>query len=449
VKYGVKSKLITLIIFMLHVSMYAESINFSLNPLYDITQNTYKITMKGLYDSKYLQVGGDAYIANDNFYYDPTHYRFYFGGYFNVKEGFVKFNINKFTVKAGRLILKDFVDSPYSVFLSGAGISAPSILFSYSSENFFYRTQWILLSKNVPNFNHLDRGVVFKTYGIKIGKIRFAFQDSIVYANRLFDYEYFFSPIPSFLTQYTLYANKPFYQSWDDNSLMGFFADYHSKELYLYAQILIDDLNMNRFYGGFQNPDKIAWSVGGKIKTKIGEFGLYHAGATKYTFESRAFETGYVLFPESVVTVHGGTRTLLPEENYVGFKYGENTLAFFVTYSNYIMKGSLDVSLEYILSGPKSYNNPWQDLSTCPEYTHLLDDPKIDKTSKLYASYSREFFKNFLIYTSVSYIDIKNKLEALPTADGGDYVLKPTNENENKISLVIGFSLKFDLLKLF
>ena len=448
-KYGVKSKLITLIIFVFHVAMYAESINFSLNPSCDITQNTYKVVMKGMYSSRYFQLGGNAYIANDNLYYDPTHYRFYFGGYFYVKEGFMRFKLDKFTVKAGRFALKDFVDSPYSVFLSGAGISAPSILFSYSSENFFYRTQWILLSKNVPNFNHLDRGVVFKTYGIKIGRIRFAFQDSIVYANRLFDYEYFLNPVPSFLTQYTLYAYKPFYQGWDDSSLMGFFLDCRLKELYLYAQILIDDLNMNRFYGGFQNPDKVAWSLGGEVKTNAGTFGLYHAGATKYTFESRASETGYVLFPESVVTVHGGTRTLLPEENYVGFKYGENTLSFLATYNNNLLGGELDSSLEYILSGAKSYNNPWQDLAACPEYTHLLDDPMIEKTLRFNVSYSKEIFEDFFINITLKCSKVENKLEALPAEDGGDYVLKPTNKNESNVSFTVGLSLKFDLLELF
>ena len=442
-------KLIAIIILFLSQIMYAESFNISVSPLYDGLQNFYRVTVKGIYELGDFQIGGDLYVTNDNMYYDPAHYKFYFGGYFNVKEGFVKFNWDNFTIKAGRFVLEDFVDSPYSVFISGAGISAPSLFLTYSSERFFYHTQWILLSKNVPEFNHPDRGVVFKTYGLKIDRIRFAFQDSVVYTNRLFDYEYFLSPMPSFLTQYTLYAYKPFYQGWDDSSLMGFFTDYLSENLYLYAQILIDDFNMNRFYGGFQNPDKISWSLGGKIKTKVGIFGLYHAGATKYTFEPRAPETGYVLFPESIVHLKDGTRTLLSEENYVGFKYGENSLAFLVAYESNIVGGSLNLSLEYVISGAKSYSNPWQDLVSTPEYPHLLDDSELEKKAVFEASYSIKALENFEIFTKLSFTSIENKLEALPGVDGEGYVLKPTDASENIFSFILGFLWKFDLLEFF
>lgn len=97
-----------------------------------------------------------------------------------------------------------------------------------------------------------------------MGDFRFGYQDAVVY-NREFDFYYLFNPLPVYFSQEIRSSSNT--MPWaeegkDDNSLMGFFIDYDKPTYYFYSQLLVDDLNTNRFFypEKTQNPDKIAFS---------------------------------------------------------------------------------------------------------------------------------------------------------------------------------------------
>jgi len=68
-------------------------------------------------------------------------------------------------------------------------------------------------------------------------------------------------------------------------------------------------------------------------------------------------------------------------QNYIGYKYGENNLAFLLDYRNKFLTGSpgkfsLYAALEWVLNGAKSPANPWHEYdrwTQIPDPTQLLD----------------------------------------------------------------------------
>ena len=63
------------------------------------------------------------------------------------------------------------------------------------------------------------------------------------------------------------------------------------------------------------------------------------------------------------VVVFGGN-PMDPRDSNIGFPWGENALAFKVTFDTDILKGTewafgLSTSIEYVLNGSKSPDNPW------------------------------------------------------------------------------------------
>lgn len=68
----------------------------------------------------------------------------------------------------------------------------------YENESLFYETRWIglnhdskvKLSYDTDN-TYPERGANYKTYGIKFGNYRFAYQEAAVYYDEYFNFEYF------------------------------------------------------------------------------------------------------------------------------------------------------------------------------------------------------------------------------------------------------------------
>jgi len=333
----------------------------------------------------------------------------YFGDYFgdfSVEADRAEIGLRGagFSATLGRSPLEDIVESPYSLFQNASDISTLGATVSYEDDRFFFHDRWVLLNRNLVTTIYTtssrddglitedpdiydDRGAVLKTYGMKKGNFRFGFQDSAVFTGDFFDIGYFANPLPSIFVQY---IDKAPGRPWtvaegDDNTIMGFFADYADEKYYLYGQILVDDINMNRFLNpsAKQNPDKIAWSLGGRMKSSLGTFGLYQAGATKYTFQSAQKEYySYTLYPGSVV-LWKGTETPIPiEENMLGYLHGENNISLLGTWNRSFGKIDAAASLELSLSGSKSPANPWNEYDVLEKAiygTKLLDDPVLEK----------------------------------------------------------------------
>lgn len=333
----------------------------------------------------------------------PLFYEEFYGDYYiKFKNSGINLNLNNVKISFGNLENYDIVDSPYSLFISSLGHSKPTVSFKFEDSNFKYESRYILISYddfmplNLSTKSSIDKGLNLKYYAIKYGNFTFGYEEASVYVNRLFDFEYFSNPLPNFFVQY--YRENVLYngiRSFNDNSLMGFFATYEDLKKYLYAQILIDDFNANRFFNP-DNPtvDKIAWSFGGTynlnnyLKAKI-----FSAGATKYTFQPSSDSGNPLYYGYTYFIVEKLKDWIINyEENYIGYKYGENNLALLIGL-DYSKEFNLTGDLEFILSGTKSPINPWteKNSSTYERGFNLLNEGKIEKTFLLSLNISKKF----------------------------------------------------------
>lgn len=363
-----------------------------------------------------------------------------------LDSGGVGIALPPFSVRVGRFTHSDVVDSPYSLFVSSRPLPIPLLDLSLDSDRFFFTSRWLGLNRNSRLPDVEDRGANIRTYGVRLGELRIGFQDALVYADRQFDLEYLLNPVPGFFLQYVkVAAGNPWSEYGNDNSVMGFFADYTDPLFSAYAQLLVDDFNANAFLNpdSFQNPNKIAWSFGGSLPTRVGAFEFYHAGSTKYTFEAygagsagSATDTkyGYSYYPAVEYLVGGEVRAILPEDNYIGYLHGENNLAFLFRYRTMIGFPSVAepvavrATVEYTLSGSKSPANPWHEFNYYAEGgqgTRFLDDEYLESRVtaagradlplgrwRVFAELSGGFVVNELALTAVpaEYAGVNNEI---------------------------------------
>ena len=342
---------------------------------------------------------GELHLQNDDRYSEGHEGGYWLGANGTLEQGGLEVDLAPFSLRAGRFTFSDEVSSPYSLFVSSEDLGAMQLAFDVRTSRLFYSTRAIELTRDSAR-GYPDRGATIRNYGIKLGDLRVGFQDVIVYADRVFDPEYFLNPTPGFLLQYLKRSpGTPWATDFNHNSILGFFVDRDRADSYLYGQILIDDINFNRFIPRDDlvwNPDKIAWSLGGTRSFGFGTVGLYHAGATMYTFQAygggrigTATDTryGYTYYPDVEYDLHGEPRVIRLKDNYVGYLHGENNLAFMATYETDLRPArlvplvSLSSSLELTISGSKSPANPWHEYNDFREYgegTRLLDEERLE-----------------------------------------------------------------------
>jgi len=439
------------------------------------------------------------------------------GFYFLLNEGGISYNDGPLFISAGRYRNYDEIDSPYSLYLNSMGISANTIKFRWESDLFIYQTQWIELNsgnavsspawneyqrrlqglqegknffdpssfeghdtEGLYNYGFPDRGLNYKVYGFKLNDHRIGFLDAAIYTGKSFDFEYFFSPIPMYFTQYfKTTTGRPWATQMNNNCLMGFFWDVKKPDWDAYAQILIDDFSfyfLRFLYSGFSpNPWKTAWTLGGRIQTSIGRFGFHHGGALKFTYEpigttdsgryandSAATAYGYTYYPETRYYNGSETVNLLIQDNMIGYKHGQNNIAFQVDYQNSFNKFLVTAELEFLLAGSNSPSNPWQDYDARSymynDYkgSQLLNDDMLEKKLEFRLNVSRQFGR-FLTYVSMALGGRFNRLELQPpnideyskyensdgdygrTVDNEMFIWKATKNHEFIYRFSIGF----------
>jgi hypothetical protein len=363
----------------------------------------------GIYDSgalglsfasDYVDFGFAFHFANDG-KYTPTD--FWMNGignqYFLLDNGYTRLHAAGLAFESGYLQATSSIDTPYEVFLNPDGHTALGMVLSYENAYFQYESRWIgvnIRSSNpygygpAPTDTWQDKGVNYRLIAVKFGGgFRVGYEESSVYL-RTFDPNYFFSPLPSILTNSILtQGTNPFTQGngQNDNSLMGLFSDYKSGPLYAEAQLLIDDINLNFLFPSFYSPNlsKLAWSIGGKYTFPFGTIGFWHGGATAHTYAAtyssatndNTIPYEYMYYP--VVQFNGNPMD--PRDSSVGFPWGENALAFKITFDTDFLQGSpwafgLSTSIEYVINGSKSPDNPWHQYnapSDIPERVQLFD----------------------------------------------------------------------------
>ncbi|MGC8955287.1 MAG: hypothetical protein ACP5JS_04215 [Fervidobacterium sp.] len=394
---------------------------------------------------------------NDKVYNDPFSQGYYAGFYFLIKDAYVKMRVNSFTITFGKTNLGDMVSSPYSLFISTIHVPRNTLEYRYEGENFIYITRWIELNNILSTENQSEkyRSANYKVYAIKNNNLQFGYQEINVYVGKNFDFEYFANPIPGFFVQYVNKAGRPYPEGLGEtNYMIGFYSSYLDKEKYIYGQILVDDINMNRFLkpDGSQNPDKLAWSFGGKFSTAYGEFGIYNAGATKYTFQPSSesgnkIYYGYTYFTNFTYSVSGKNIIYPLEMLYAGYMYGENNIALLFNYVPKQIK-NLNASLEYVVLGERSPINPWNESSTFVEGTHLLDDPVLEKRLIGIVKYSFELF-DFIkasVSSSLGYIWNKSELVEVNSDNVKKPIMRPLEGNNApyfSLSLNLSISYQF------
>ncbi|TVQ40433.1 MAG: hypothetical protein EA384_03370 [Spirochaetaceae bacterium] len=404
-----------------------------------------EVGMTAEYNSGLFRMYFDLSLINDDKYEPEEPYML--GHYFNLKQGTIEFNYRPISLLFGRTPHRDKVDSPYTMFISSWDIPATILSLNYEDSFFFYESRWIGLNRNskwyrtpepiyewgneqAPDvfdeddldqagdvdgdyfyFRPLDRGANYKVYGIKLGDWRLGFQESIVYINQSFYPEYFLSPLPMYFTQLVnSTGGKPWTQIDDENSHMGFFVDYTEPRYpnrYGYLQFIMGDINLNFLAPDhdLQHPNKWGWSLGGARDFTFGRLGLYHAGALKYTFAATSANDRnyslkryeYTYYPAVEYLFDGGRRALDYRDNYIGYLYGENNLAFMATYEGEANDFQIEGSAEFVVSGSKSPANPWHEYRGHPgrygegKLFPLLDESPLEKTVRFSSAIGRSF----------------------------------------------------------
>jgi hypothetical protein len=233
--------------------------------------------------------------------------------------------------------------------------------------------------------------------------------------------------------------STPWQEDANDNSVMGLFAEWRPPWGYLYAQWLVDDISLNFLIPWFLRDtfgeptvaNKWAWSVGGYWDLPFGRLGFYHAGAMKFTFEATedGKPYGYTYYPAVEYSLDDAPdfeAVLDPQDNYLGYKYGENNLAFRLELSRLprpLLGADFKAALEYVLSGSKSPANPWHDEPD-PNQTRMFDDPVLEHTvlGELAASWP---WRGWTFYTRLRLGGVFNRLALEPGEAGTAQIYRP------------------------
>ncbi|MBT3273772.1 MAG: hypothetical protein HN368_11485 [Spirochaetales bacterium] len=400
-------------------------------------------------------VKADASLMGGGKYYPHTDFQL--GHYFFINEASFSYNLGNVSLFAGYMPHSDVVDSPYSIFISSETIPVLNAGFTFAHDKLFFESRWVRLNERSANqYNgksetYRDRGLSFKAFSIDFGNFTLGFEDSYIYLDKTFDAESFLSPIPMFLYEMVLGTpGRPWTQANNTNAIMGFFGEWENDYLYLESQLLVDDSNASILapilgkaipsLNSISNLQKLAWGIGGHLDTPSGTFGFYHSGATKYTFEATYVSVDnystvpyeYTYYPATEYEdFYGSMQTIRYQENYIGYKYGENNVAFLFDYTGIAFSQSLwsfDLysSLEWVINGAKSPANPWHEydswLEIEPRY-ELLSDPVLEH--QLLASMSADKKRgnfDFGLDVSFGYVWNRLRLEELVAGEPKIYV---------------------------
>ena len=335
------------------------------------------------------------------------------GTYFTVEEGGIKSSLGALSLAAGRFRHYDVVDTPYSLFVNGRGLAAPILDIAFDDGRFFYESRWIGLNSDSDSKTEAwptgfpSRGATIKDYGLHIGDMRIGFQDAAVYCGQAFDYEYFLNPIPMYFTQYFKgTGGTPWTEDRNDNSIIGLFWDWNRPDgLSFLAQLLVDDFNVHWLLPSTPDfPWQAAFSLGARVRTKYGRFGLFVAGATEYSFEGNQMTTedqasncySYTYYPDTRFDHDWETAgyqyaPIAIEDNLIGYQYGENNIATRLEWQGRASDLELSSYFEFRLMGSNSPANTWHDGTVDPEDgTHWLEDAVLEKRFLLGLGASRK-----------------------------------------------------------
>jgi len=444
-----------------------------------------------------LEMNNDRRFGSDTIYLSTGND---LGNYFLVDRGDVVLKGLGMALQAGRFQPVDEVASPYSLVLNPNALAQTGMKFSYKVGPFTYSSEWIQLNyqsnfgstDNTPpawqytwdpvnkvwirnGTGFPDRGADIHNFVYQSGPWRVGIQDQSIYSGRNFDSEYFFSPIPQYFTEYfRSIGGRPWTASNQlDKYMMGFFTDWKEADRDAYFQFQMGDFNLHFLNANLfpNNPAKFAWSLGGHLTNDWGRWGFFHAGATKYMYESMTVSAGSetvrdvanFYYPDLVYNLNGTFVPVDLQTNQIGYTNGENNIAFQVGWDRNFSDDRLHLasSLEFILAGANSPGNPWQGQYVIPVSslgTQLLNDPVLSKTVKTdfradYVWESWTFSAHLTLGEVFSVLQLQNPLgftsttnppTSLSTLTSLIQVWTPSDQNQGILTFVLGVKYSFD-----
>ncbi|AJC73279.1 hypothetical protein AJ81_02620 [Pseudothermotoga hypogea DSM 11164 = NBRC 106472] len=306
---------------------------------------------------------GTEFIASGGFRKDnivtPPYGDFLRGHYWYWDEGYFKYRGQNIEVDVG--VKKNTVGPGefYNLFLSEKDFSYPTVRVTwfYLSRKISVETLWAVL-RTFSTEDKPAKGLVYRRLlllpleGLEIG-----YQESVLFLNRYFDPYYYFVPIPIPGIQEFWHLSAPWGvrpAQLDDNSMVGAYAVLHGGSWRTYAELLIDDINMNRFLSpeSYQNPDKIAFLIGFSGRRDPVRFTIEVAGATAYTFERTRADKPY-----EYVFFEGTSYPI--EKNMIGYKYGENNIACVIDFEYRFANWTFSLGWESVIFGTRTPHLPW------------------------------------------------------------------------------------------
>ena len=327
-----------------------------------------------------------GYMTLDHYWYINNSY-FYFH------------NNTDLQTKVGRM---HFVEGPgefYHLFLSDSAGPFNGLSFRYTPNSFFtFKQDMVLLNDIDPRSLYYRKFTIHPLEGLSL-----SYEESILFM-REFDpwYAFVMLPYPAIQVFRQEDPKSSWYQDINDNALVGFSANYDFDSSKIYLEFLADDLDMNAIFAPnkFQNPNKLAWLVGGKTKLWNANITVEYAGATAYTFEkspTTPASYAYIAYP-NYNKVDG---------NMLGYKYGENNDAFKAQIVYPTKFGNLSMSYEHVRLGKRTPLIPWHGLSHAPSGTHWLDDSVIE-TRNIFGIQAQIDWQRLTFEPSISYEKIQN-----------------------------------------
>ncbi|GAB6088434.1 hypothetical protein [Spirochaeta dissipatitropha] len=454
----------------------------------------------------------DVAMRNDGRYRGSHGEEFYGSFYETLIEGGMGYRFRGLQARAGRFFHDDALDSPYSLFINSRDISSFLYEIQYDGGFFYAESRTVELNRN-SDHGFPDRGLTYQNFALRYRGWELGYQDAIVSVaaaeqqtngddpdeirwrqpppgdgtGPYFVPEYFFNPIPSFLLQYGLGSgSNPWRMDKNHTTLMGVYLKYTADTWEAMGQWLVDDINMNRFLNpdSFQNPDKMGWMIGGRMQTDYGRFGLWHAGAHRYTFQPYGSGSdanpldrmyGYTYYPDTRYPAGGGNlRSIANRENQLGLYLGENSMGFRLDWDHVLefrnpelpalLRSELELaaSAEFTLTGSQSPANPWGEYLWWREHhtegTRWLDDDVLEKgyLGSLQAVWNPapQRFGRFSLTTALNFGWLQNvlQLEAPREIEGMEistnpvnqrYIWYPSDDNHGFVQIHVGIRYSF------
>ena len=383
-------KLFIIMIFLSCIVVFSE--NLKITGSFDISKNSPEDDLNFnliLEQNKITFLGEMGFARKDNITipYNPNSFGNLFGHFWYIKNSCISTKLSDnlgislgiMSHEEGPGINKLFLDD-------NSIIGFPSFVLKNDFERFTFKDIWV--SIKLPGYGR-TKSLNYRSLILNFGNLKIAFEDSVVYLDRIFDPYYFFTPLPvPVIQEMWHFLNAPWRSSVDDNSFIGGWFDYRFTRGRVYGEILVDDINLNRFLApesDYQNPDKIAILLGGSINTAYGKVYGEISGATAYTFERTKEDVPYeyTYFDEGDI-----------EDRMIGYKYGENSLAITVGFQKSIQKHNMSIEYSYLVHGTRTPSSPWHGEEEMPSGTKwLVGDLESIHDISFYLSTSADWFE--------------------------------------------------------